>query len=205
MGVPSSTECLSRARTDPKHPHSACKNMNNKHSITPAEITQSLKLLRRDFYLMTGSILVFVFLGETGLLPNGLLADSPTTDYALSVAGVILALGNVYLGLKLFAKYTKDKTYVTFHYGNPLRCYRNLSIIRLSMLVSASSFNILAYYLTMNANSLLMSFVPIVALFFCWPTRDKIENFIHSINAEDQAIEPNSYNQEEETGDEYSK
>ncbi|MBR3456417.1 MAG: hypothetical protein IKH26_14000 [Bacteroidaceae bacterium] len=179
--------------------------MNNPQTISPEELRQSVRVLRNDFYLMVASIVVFVILGETGLLPNGLLTDSPSIDYAVTVAGVILALGNVYLGLKLFAKYTKDRVFVTSHYGTPLSCYRNLSLIRLSLLVSAACFNIIVYYLSFNANCLLMSFVPLVALFFCWPSRDKLENFIGCLSANDEADEKEDYNRQEEISDEYRK
>ena len=114
-----------------------------------------------------------------------------------------LATKFLYLGLKLFAKYTKDKAFVTSHYGNPLRCYRNLSIIRLSLIVTAASFNLIAYYLTMNTNCLLMSFVPLVALVFCWPTRDKLENFTSFVCHDDEPKD--DYNRDEESQNEYNK
>ena len=170
--------------------------MNNNHSFSAENVKQALKQLRRDFYLLVGTIFVFIVLGETGLLPNGMLAASPAIDYAFSVTGVILALGSVYFGLKLFARYTKDKAFVTSHYGNPLRCYRNLNIIRLSLIVVAASFNIVAYYLSMNTNCLLMSFVPLVALVFCWPNRDKLENFVNFVCHDDD--EPEEYDRDEE-------
>lgn len=177
--------------------------MNYSHPFSTEDLKQSLKLLRRDFYLLVGTIFIFIALGETGLLTNGMLATSPTLDYTFSVAGVILALGSVYLGLKLFAKYTKDKPFVTSHHGNPLRCYRNLSIIRLSLIVTAASFNLIAYYLTMNTNCLLMSFVPLVALVFCWPTRDKLENFTSFVCHDDDGTEEDD-NRDEESRNEYN-
>ena len=177
--------------------------MNYNHPFSTEDLKQSLKMLRRDFYLLVGTIFIFIAVGETGLLTNGMLATSPNIDYTLSVAGVILALASVYLGLKLFAKYTKDRAFVTSHYGNPLRCYRNLSIIRLSLIVTAASFNLIAYYLTMNTNCLLMSFVPLVALVFCWPTRDKMENFTSFVCHDDEPKD--DYNRDEESQNEYNK
>ena len=180
--------------------------MDKKYIYKESECKRWLGILRRDFYLMAATILVFVVLGETGLLPVGELADEPETEYALTVAGVICALASVYLGLMLFAKKTKDRAFVTTHYGDPLNCYRGMSLSRTALIAGAAGVNMLAYYLTMNPNSLLMSFIPLIALCFCWPTRNKLDNFIRFVNGGDSQVKTESgYNREEESDNEYQK
>lgn len=154
---------------------------NDKYTIYNDDIKSSLYVLRRDFILVVAILGIFVAVGESRFMPRGVLTNNPTACYALAVTGVILALGSVYFGLKFFAKFTKDKDYMTSHFNHPLICYRSMCLIRVVIIAGAAAFNILAYYLTKSNSCLLMAFVPAIALFFCWPTRGKLENYIHFI------------------------
>lgn len=158
--------------------------MNNKYHFSESQINGMVGKLRRDFFLFVLVFPILVFLGEREVIPNGLLFDVASLDYFLSVVGVILVLGGVYLSLSMFARQTKNKKVAESHIGGPLQYYRLASVIRLSVLVVVASFNIVAYYLVLNTNSLLMSLLALAALFFCWPTRRLLNAYVAYLNNE---------------------
>lgn len=156
-------------------------NTNKKFMISNDDIWSSLVVLRKDFFKCLLVIGVVFAIAETGLLPKGIFTSNSNINYILSVAGIILALGSVFFGLKLFAKFTKDKDFMTSHFNHPMLCYRSMSNFRLTIIGVAICFNILSYYFTKNNNCLLVALIPFITLFFCWPTRGKLENYIHFI------------------------
>lgn len=130
------------------------------------------------------AIILFV-LGEFNIIPNGLYAadGGSKIEYYLNIINVVLVIVTVPLSLKLFSLNTR-KGLRRMNQDEALASYHLWSGIRLGMLFLCIAFGIVTYFLLMNSTGLLCACVALIASFLCFPSEDKIREYLSSRDEE---------------------
>ena len=64
--------------------------------------------------------------------------------------------------------------------------YHKWSIARIVLLAISNFANTVFYYFTLNTANLLCIFIGLVALFMCWPTYNKIKDYLELTNKQNE-------------------
>lgn len=150
-------------------------------------VRRLLKYLRLEFLGAWLLVIVTFVLGEAGVIPNGLLAGEPgnTTEFYLNTINIILMLACVPLALKLFSLNT-SRGLRRMNKDDALASYHIWSGVRLGLLTLCGEFGVVTYFLLMNTTGLLCGCMAMVMTLLCWPSQERIEQFLAS-NEEERA------------------
>ena len=149
------------------------------------QISILLKHLKTELIsLWILQILLFAA-GETNILPNGVYAGDAQTEYALDCTGVLLMLIVVPLALRLFNLNT-TRGIKRMNLDEAITEYHKWSIVRIVLLAISNFANTVFYYFTLNTANLLCIFIGLVALFMCWPTYNKIKDYLELTNKQNE-------------------
>lgn len=148
-------------------------------------IKHLLRILIIEFCALWLIAIILYVLGEINIIPNGLYANekgSPT-EYYLNIVNVVLVIVTVPLSLKLFSLNTR-KGLRRMNQDEALNSYHLWSGIRLGMLLLCIGFGIVTYFLLMNTTGLLCACVALITSFLCFPSEDKIREYLTSRDEE---------------------
>ncbi len=127
-------------------------------------------------YSLIAVVLVIVCLGETDVLPVGILADdvelptgSMSYSFVLQIVECLVMLAMVPLALKYMDFYV-IKRLVTLH---PER-YLMQASMRMVMLAIPIVLGILFYYIMLNTSMLYCSLISALAFLYIWPTQKRL-------------------------------
>lgn len=137
------------------------------------ELNRLLRYLRMEYALLWIGVGLLVLLYETDCLPQGVLIEDAQANYAMQVAGILLAVSMIPISLRLFSL---SLTRYVQHLSLPgaLKSYRRWSEVRLALLFATALFNFSAYYCTLNTTGLLCGGMVLVASLFCVPGRERL-------------------------------
>lgn len=144
-----------------------------------ARIKKLLRFLIVEFCSLWLIAIILFVLGETNVIPNGLLVTEnySNTEYCMNVVNVLLVIVCVPLALKLFALNTRFGLR-RMNQDEALNSYHTWSLLRLAILLLCIAYGIVAYFLLMDSTGLLCACIAMVASFFCLPSEDKIMNYL---------------------------
>lgn len=138
-------------------------------------VLKSLKIQYISFWIIP---LLLVAVGEAGLLPVGIKADSARAVYVFETVGILLVAILVPLSLKLFSMVlSKQIDRVTFPVA--LGRYMLWSAVRLALLEFVVVFNLAGYYFTLSTTGALCALIGLTASFFCLPGEKRMYAELH--------------------------
>lgn len=138
-------------------------------------VLKSLKIQYISFWIIP---LLLVAVGEAGLLPVGIKADSARAVYVFETVGILLTAILVPLSLKLFSiVLSKQIDRVTFPVA--LGKYMLWSAVRLALLEFVVVFNLAGYYFTLSTTGALCALIGLTASFFCLPGEKRMYAELH--------------------------
>lgn len=148
------------------------------------KIIKAIQVLRIQFYVVWILPILLVLLYETDILPVGLYADAPQTQFILENIGILLTIISVPLALKLFSTVLKKRiNNVSFTVA--LMQYELWSGIRLGILGLVALYNIIIYYFTLNNIGGLCALIGLTASLFCYPNEKRLRQELYITNDEE--------------------
>jgi hypothetical protein len=146
---------------------------------------KAIQMLRIQFYLFWIIPILLVVLYETAILPVGIYADDPQTQFILENIGILIAIIAVPLSLKYFNKILK-KSIDNVSFPIALDKYQLWSGVRLGVLDVVVVFNLIVYYSTLNNIGGLCALIALTASFFCFPNEKRLRQELY-IENDDEA------------------
>lgn len=131
---------------------------------------ETQKKLMSVFIAIVAVAIVLVIVGETGLLPNGELAEEKQTEFVVLSIMELLTICLIPLALRLF-KFQRVKRELITPQG-----LRRWAMVRLMMIGDLILVNILLYYLFMNPAFGYMGIILFLCMFFIVPTMSRCSN-----------------------------
>lgn len=111
--------------------------------------------------------LVIVVLGETGAIPNGVIAHRVIEQYYIAIVMELLTICIIPLSLRLFRfKFVAKRL-------SQVRALQHWSIVRMLMLQVPMIVNAVLYYLFYNVAFGYMGIILLLSCFFITPTMQK--------------------------------
>lgn len=132
---------------------------------------QQLKALRISYCysLLATGIIVLIY--ETGLLPVGELVYDSTTNYVMEIVSV----GQTLIGIPLGLKFMHLKQIQQNLKAKPER-YLSYGILRMLCIQTPMIINVVFYYMMgFDATQGYLALICLIAMFFVWPSRGKME------------------------------
>ncbi|MCD8167671.1 MAG: hypothetical protein LUE93_17200 [Bacteroides sp.] len=143
----------------------------------------------KSYYLVFWGInLALIVAFETGLLPEGLYAGDARMEYILETIGILLVIAMVPLSLKLFSRVLHRKI-DRLPFAEALQKYQQWSLIRVLLLLSATLYNIVVYYLTLHSIGALCLMIGLTASLFCIPGEKRIRRELQ-IDGQQEPVDP---------------
>ncbi len=143
----------------------------------------------KSYYLVFWVInLALIVAFETGLLPEGLYAGDARMEYILETIGILLVIAMVPLSLKLFSRVLHRKI-DRLPFAEALQKYQQWSLIRVLLLLSATLYNIVVYYLTLHSIGALCLMIGLTASLFCIPGEKRIRRELQ-IDGQQEPVDP---------------
>lgn len=143
----------------------------------------------KSYYLVFWVInLALIVAFETGLLPEGLYAGDARMEYILETIGILLVIAMVSLSLKLFSRVLHRKI-DRLPFAEALQKYQKWSLIRVLLLLSATLYNIVVYYLTLHSIGALCLMIGLTASLFCIPGEKRIRRELQ-IDGQQEPVDP---------------
>lgn len=99
---------------------------------------------------------------------------SPEDSVIFERYAIIITLGSIPLALKMFHSYISKAKSSSFEVYQ--RKYKHLYILRIVIFDIVALMNIMGYYFSGANNFLYLATVIILAIAFCYPSKDIIEN-----------------------------
>ncbi|MCD8260753.1 MAG: hypothetical protein LUD15_04065 [Bacteroides sp.] len=128
----------------------------------------------KSYYIVFWVInLALIVIFETGLLPEGVYAGDARMEYILETIGILLVIAMVPLSLKLFSRVLHRKI-DRIPFAEALQQYQKWSLIRVLLLLTATLYNIVVYYLTLHSIGALCLMIGLTASLFCIPGDKRI-------------------------------
>ena len=142
------------------------------------KIKQIVRNLKIAYAGLWGIALLLFILGETGVLPVGMLADNVRSTYLFETACILITAICVPLSLKLYNIVLArkiDKLELT----SALTQYILWSNIRIILLEIVVITNLICYYMTLSNTGALCALIGLTASLFCLPGERRLYNELH--------------------------
>lgn len=137
--------------------------------------------LKAEFLVAWLIAAVVACLGETDIIPNGLIMPNSTGEFKANTVVVILTVIGVPLALKLFSLNT-TKGLRRMDNDEALKAYHVWSVVRMTILCLDAALGLAAYYVTLNVTGALCALVALAASVCCWPSSSKISTYLEGLN-----------------------
>lgn len=146
-------------------------------------IDKLMKTLKVEFFATWLVAAVMAVLGETDVIPNGLVGPNTTGEFKINTAVIMLTVVGVPLALKLFSLNT-TKALRRMDNDEALSSYHVWSVVRMAILALDIALGLAAYYVTLNVTGLFCALVALATTLYCWPSSDKISAYLNGLNNE---------------------
>lgn len=146
-------------------------------------IQRLLLLLRVEVLAVLTSVLCIFVFGQLDVIPNGLVEPKSQTEFVLNTIAVCFTLVGIPLALKLFQLNT-TKALRRMNLDEALQSYHVWSLVRVSILEIAAVYGLVVYFFTMTTTGLLCALASLAILFVCWPSREKIDQYLQLNSSE---------------------
>lgn len=142
------------------------------------QITKAIRNLKSAFYLFWIAALILFVLGETDVLPVGLMAHSFTQTYYFEVITILVTAIFIPCSLKLFS-FVLQRHIDRLGIQKALKRYIMWSGVRLVLLFIVTFTGLLCYFFTLSSTGGLCALMGLTASFFCIPTEERLRKELH--------------------------
>ncbi len=144
-------------------------------------IDKLMGTLKAEFFVTWLIAAIVACLGETDIIPNGLIMPNTTGEFKVNTIVVILTVVGVPLALKLFSLNT-TKGLRRMDNDEALKAYHVWSSVRMAILCLDMCLGLAAYYVTLNVTGALCALVALATSVCCWPSSGKISAYLDALN-----------------------
>lgn len=145
-------------------------------------IQQLLKKLKLELLLAMVLNIVAVVLGETDVIPNGVIVkenDLFMTNTIVIVCTILV----VPLALHMFTLCTRYSLR-RLNKDEALQAYHIWSMVRLVVLCLSSLFSVAVYYMAQSTSAVFCALIIYCVAIYCWPTAEKINTYMEEVDIE---------------------
>lgn len=126
--------------------------------------------LKKGVYAALAVLLAIVLLGETGVLPNGVIEAKSMAEVVANTLAVLMMLASVPYAIKAFSDSVREKNTEADLLG---LCFKR----RMSgqvVLAASSIVCLVIYYITLNSTGAMCSLLSVAIMLWGFPTEDKL-------------------------------
>lgn len=127
------------------------------------------KQLLAVFFSLIAGCVVLAILGETDILPSGLLADDKLWEYYMVGTMELITICTIPLALRLF----RFKAVAARLVHRPHAMLLRWGVVRMAMIAVPMTANTLLYYLFMNVAFGYMAIIGLLCLAFVYPSETR--------------------------------
>lgn len=140
------------------------------------KVQKIARALKTDVYVALAVLLAIVLLGESQILPNGVIEAKSMAETVANMCVVLLTLASVPFAMKAFSRSER----VRCNGGEDIvlaQCSKQRRVGQLALVVSAV-VSLVAYYLTLNSTGAMCSLLSVCVLMWHFPSDAKMANVI---------------------------
>lgn len=131
---------------------------------------------KTDVYVALAVLLAIVLLGESQILPNGVMEAKSMAETVANMCVVLLALASVPFAMNAFSR--SERVRCSGGEDEVLaKCGKQRRVGQLALVVSAV-VSLVAYYLTLNSTGVMCSLLSVCVLMWNFPTEAKMAKAI---------------------------
>ncbi len=147
------------------------------------EKREALKKARLTFWMQAAMTIAIIALFEAGFIAKNTISLTPTMQYTVSVASVLLTIAFIPLAIKGFSSLMQR----AIERKNPLfnEYFYTKSNARLSILFAVTIMNIALYYGTGNNSAFYCALLGIAATIYSYPTKRLLDSYTQENNEEE--------------------
>lgn len=146
-------------------------------------IQRLISVLKWELATVWLLVFIIILLGETDVIPNGLVQPHSAAEFKLNTVAVVLVVIGIPSAIRLFTLNT-TRGLRRMNNEEALRSYHIWSIVRMGILGLTAVFSVVVYYLATSVSGILCALIALVATLFCWPSCGKVSSYLDSINDE---------------------
>ena len=152
-------------------------------------IKSLLMMLRLESCVAWGVLIILFIVGKIGVIVNGSVARGTDAEFNMNCICILSTLLVLPLALQLFLLNT-TKGLRRMNKDEALDFYHAWSLIRLVLISLCIAYNLIAYFMTLNATGLLCALMGLCITVYCLPTHRRIREFMDIVES-DLAINNN--------------
>ena len=137
--------------------------------------------LLAELLLVWMMAVVVVVLGEMGIIPNGMVEPHSNEEFLFNTSAIMLTIIGIPVAIKLFALNT-TRGLRRMNHDEALGAYHVWSAVRMAILCVLVVFSLVVYYITMNVSGFFCCCVSLCATLYCWPSKEKIDSYLATVN-----------------------
>jgi len=145
------------------------------------ELKHIQTILMRMYVAFLGTAALIAVLGETGVIPNGVIAHLTTEEYYAAIVMELLTICIIPVALKLFKLKGVERQLQT------KKALLPWGTVRMTMLGVPMAVNAVLYYLFYNVAFGYMAIILFLCFFFITPTMQRCEEEIRPLSVGDEA------------------
>jgi len=160
--------------------------MDNRIEMSKKDLLKQLRIL---FLAAILDGVLFVVLGESDVIPNGLLAGDKNAEFIATTVAILLTLAAVWAGIKWMGGKLERRPSVASD-EEALTSYRKWSMWRLLLWDVVMVADIVVYYLTISSTGILAAAIMLLAILVCcWPSEEKLAIYMGERDEEIEDID----------------
>lgn len=148
-----------------------------------------MKQLKILFLAAVLDAVLFVVLGETDIIPNGLLAGDRNAEFIATTVAILLTLAAVWMGIKWMGGKLERRP-ADANDEEALSFYQKWSMWRLLLWDVVMVADLVVYYLTLSSTGILAAAIMMLAILVCcWPSEEKLAIYMGERDEEIEDID----------------
>ncbi len=142
------------------------------------QIKAAVRNLKTAFFVFWTLTLLLFVLGETDVLPVGLMAHDFSQVYYFEVITILVTAIFIPCSLKLFS-FVLRRRIDELQIQQAVSQYVMWSGVRLAMLLAVTFTGLFCYFFTLSSTGGLCALMGLTASFFCIPAEDRMRKELH--------------------------
>lgn len=140
-------------------------------------------VLRVESVVAWAVVVILFVLGSQGVIVNGSVEPHSQREFTLNSIGILSTLLVLPLAVKLFLLNT-TRALRRMNKDEALDFYHIWSLVRMVLVTLCISYNVFIYYMTLNMTGLLCACIGICITIYCLPTRQRVDQYLETVNEE---------------------
>lgn len=136
-----------------------------------------------EFFVVWLMAVAVVVLGETGIIPNGIVPAQSNDEFLFNTAAIVLTVIGIPVAIKLFTLNT-TRGLRRMNKEEALNAYHVWSAVRMAILFVLAVLGLVVYYITLNTGGVFCCCISLCVTLYCWPSKEKIGEYLTTVNNE---------------------